>query len=80
MRNKRVKELVAEFCQTLHARFPDSEFDFYEGEDPQGVYIDVHTSAELWDIIDTASERTTDILLDEGYYIGVVPLAKREHR
>ncbi len=80
LNNKRVWELVAEVEEILKARYPDAEFEVYEGEDPQGVYIEVYTSKgddDALEVIRTVSERTTDILLDEGYFINAVPLRRR---
>ncbi|MBM2827276.1 MAG: hypothetical protein HW403_1340 [Dehalococcoidia bacterium] len=59
------------------ASFPEAEFQVYEGEDPQGVYINAYTNTPSgWNVINVVSERVTDILLDEGYNIGVVPSSK----
>lgn len=79
LKNKRVWELVAEVEEILKAKYSDAEFQVYEGEDPQGVY-EVYTSKaddEALEVIRTVSERTTDILLDEGYFISIVPLSRK---
>lgn len=80
LKNNRVRELVTEVERLLKAKYADAEFEVYEGEDPQGVYIEVYTSSndDALEVIRTVSERETDILLDEGYWISTIPLTKRE--
>ena len=83
LKSKRVCELVAELEGLLKAEYADSEFEVYEREEDQSVFINAYTDRgdeEALEIIKTVSERTTDILLDEGYFIGVIPLSKRYYK
>lgn len=55
--------------------FPDAEFVVYEGDDPVGVYLAVvRDGADGFDVLERVSDWLTDLLLDEGVVVHVVPV------
>lgn len=77
--DKKIRSLVDELCETVRGRFPDVEFEVYEGDDPRGVYINAYTEKdELVDMLHLVSERMAEIIEEEGVIVGVIPLPKEE--
>lgn len=77
--DRKVQKLVDELCEIVRRRFPEVEFEVYEGDDPRGVYIHAYTEKdELVDMLHLVSERIAEIIEDEGVIVGVIPLPKKE--
>jgi hypothetical protein len=71
-------EYVDELKSIIRARFPEAEFDFYKRprrECDLHVYGDFD---EMFDVLDLTAERTTDILVESGIHIHVLPLGRRQ--
>jgi len=77
--DRKVQKLVDELCEIVRRRYPEVEFEVYEGYEPYGVYI--HAYADIGDTVDMlplVSERMAEIIEDEGVIVGVIPLPKKE--
>lgn len=75
--DKRVQGLVDEVCSIVRKRFPEAEFEVYEGDDPSGIYIHAYADTEdPMDIVRLVSERMAEILEEEGIIVGLVPFSK----
>lgn len=75
--DRKVQKLVDELCEIVKRRYPDVEFEVYEGDDPTGVYIHAFTEADdVIGMLNLVSERTSEIIEEEGVIVGVVPLPK----
>ncbi|MDP2937157.1 MAG: hypothetical protein Q8O86_11785 [Dehalococcoidia bacterium] len=77
--DKKIQKLVDELCEIVRRRYPEVEFEVYEGYEPYGVYI--HAYADIDDTVDMlhlVSDRMTEIIEDEGVIVGVIPLSKKE--
>lgn len=75
--DKKIQKLVDELCEIVRRRYPEVEFEVYEGYEPYGVYI--HAYADIDDTVDMlhlVSDRMTEIIEKEGVIIGVIPLPK----
>jgi len=73
-------EYVDELKSIIRARFPEAEFDFYKR--PRREF-DLHVYGdfdEMFDVLDLTAERTTDILVESGIHIHVLPLGRRQDR
>jgi len=71
------EEYAEELKSIIRARFPEAEFEFYKR--PRREY-DLHVYGEfkgIFDILRLTSERTTDILVDSGIHIHVLPLGRK---
>lgn len=78
--DKKIQKLVDELCEIVRRRYPEVEFEVYEGYEPYGVYI--HAYADIDDTVDMlhlVSDRMTEIIEKEGVIIGVIPLPKEEN-
>lgn len=78
--NKKIQKLVDELCEIVRRRYPEVEFEVYEGYEPYGIYI--HAYADIDDTVDMlhlVSDRMTEIIEKEGVIIGVIPLPKEEN-
>ena len=77
MMNFKQKELIQNFFREMQQQFPETEFvSVTEGpENPADLWINI-TALEDEDreeeLIAFASDRTSDILLDYGYYITIM--------
>lgn len=73
-----VDEYVDELKSIIRTRFPKAEFDFYKRprrEYDLHVYEDIE---DMFDVLDLTAVRTTDILVDSGIHIHVLPLGRRQ--
>lgn len=78
--DKKIQKLVDELCEIVRRRYPEVEFEVYEGYEPYGIYI--HAYADIHDTVDMlhlVSDRMTEIIEKEGVIIGVIPLPKEEN-
>lgn len=78
--DKKIQKLVDELCEIVRRRYPEVEFEVYEGYEPYGIYI--HAYADIDDTVDMlhlVSDRMTEIIENEGVIIGVIPLPKEEN-
>jgi hypothetical protein len=79
--DKRVQELVDEICGIVRERFPEVEFQLYEGDDPGGVYIHAYADIEdATEMLRLVSERMAEIVEEEGMIIGLIPCSKKGRR
>ena len=77
--DKKVQDLVDELCAIVRSRYPDAEFEVFEGDDPRGVYIHAYTEGDqVLEIIRLVSGRITEIIEEEEVIIAVIPLPKRK--
>ena len=78
MMNFKQKELIDTFFQTVKAKFPEVELiDVTESpEDPSDLWVNV-TAPDDEDreiaMTEFACDKTTDMLLDYGYHILIMP-------
>lgn len=77
MINFKQQELAEKLFASLRAEFPEIELISFEESPPGGADIWVNITApedEDWEIelIESAGIKTTDILLDYGYYISIM--------
>lgn len=72
----RLRELVDEFCQRIKTRYSEAEFRVYRRNgDPTEIFIDAYTNREDdWTVLDTVAERAMDVLVEEDYYLHVIPM------
>lgn len=78
--DKKIQKLVDELCEIVRRRYPEVEFEVYEGYEPYSIYI--HAYADIDDTVDMlhlVSDRMTEIIEKEGVIIGVIPLPKEEN-
>ncbi|QTA82021.1 Uncharacterized protein dnl_43820 [Desulfonema limicola] len=84
MINFKQKELVRNFFKEMKEKFPETEFvSLTEGpENPADLWINI-TALEDEDkeeeLIAFASDKTSDILLDYGYYITIMTRRNSEN-
>jgi hypothetical protein len=74
-----VDEYVDELKSIIRARFPEAEFELYRR--PRREY-DLHVYGDIedmFDVLDLTAPRTTDILVDTGIHIHVLPLGPRQN-
>jgi len=78
-KQKRTAEEYAEELKSIIlSRFPKAKFELYKR--PRREY-DLHVYGgfkEMFDVLDLTSERVTDILVDSGIHIHVLPLGRRQ--
>jgi hypothetical protein len=79
-KQKRTAEEYAEEIKALvRTRFPEAEFEFYKRPGREyDLYVLIDFD-DLFDILDLTSPRTTDILIDTGMHIHVLPLGPTEN-
>jgi hypothetical protein len=76
---KSAQEYAEELKSIIRARFPDAEFELHKR--PRREY-DLHVYGKfkgIFDVLRLTSERTTDILVDSGIHIHVLPLGRRQN-
>jgi hypothetical protein len=74
------EEYAEELKSAIRSRFPEAEFELYKWprrEYDLNVYGDFD---DLFDVLDLTAERTTDILVESGIHIHVLPLGRRLNR
>jgi len=77
IQDRRLRELVVEFCQRIKARYPEAAFRLYRWNgDPKSIYIDAYTFEEEngFLVLDPVAERAMEVLVEEDYDIHVIPL------
>lgn len=76
--DQRVREHVKEVSDIIRASYPEVQFSVYEADDPEGVYIGAQAQIEdALEMLDLVVDRLTDILVNEGINICVIPLGRR---
>ena len=76
--NFKQRELTEEFFQTIKAKFPEVELiNVTESpEDPNDLWVNVKAPADEdreIEMIELAGQKSTDVLLDYGYSILIMP-------
>lgn len=79
--NHKQEELIAQLAEDIEKKFPEVKFveavPSPEGENALFLrFTEPENDDRFMDILEYASERTTDILLDYGYQMVVVPVVK----
>ena len=78
-RAQAIQRHVEELEGIIRSRFPEAEFRVTRRQEPvRGIWIEAYINADDGsdDIFHVVSERTTDILVDEGLSFFVLPLPK----
>ena len=69
-----MKKAINELKKTILGRYPEAEFEVYAGEDPEGIYLEATADVEDPDeILELVVSRVTDLNVDEGLPIYVIP-------
>ncbi|MDO8614537.1 MAG: hypothetical protein Q7T33_02220 [Dehalococcoidia bacterium] len=69
-------DYVAELMAIIRVRFPDAEFQARR-IGPKDYQLIVYGGYDIFAVLDLISERRTDILLEAGIHIVVLPLGRR---
>lgn len=72
------EDYVTELKELVRSRFPDARFRLYKVGNKEYRLHAIAKFKSLFDILDLTSERTTDILVDSGVYVGVTPMSPEE--
>jgi len=79
-RKRTVEEYAEELKELIRRGVPDAEFEFYKRA-PKEYDLDVYGGfTDMWPVIELLGDRTTDILLESGIHIHVLPLGRRLNR
>ena len=71
----RLQEVLAEIQARITAVYPEARFQVRRGEEPVGLYLDVHTPADDgFCVLDLVSDWLVDLSVEEGLDVHVVPL------
>lgn len=71
-----VADYVQEIEGIIRTRFPDAEFEVVRrGRKEVMLYVEGNFK-NMFDVLDLVAERTTDILIDTGIQIQLVPLKR----
>jgi hypothetical protein len=74
------QEYYDEIRQMILAKFPDAEFDLIRRRRNE-ITVDVTSNVgDMLELIDLVAERTTDILIESGVHIVVVPMGRRDNQ
>jgi len=74
------QEYYDEIRQMILAKLPDAEFDIIRRRRNE-ITVDVTSNVgDMLDVIDLVAERTTEILIESGVHIVVVPMGSRDNR
>lgn len=82
MINFKQEELINELILNIREKFPEVELiNITESpEDPESLWLNVtwpeDEDREI-DLINFAGDKATDILLDYGYHMGLMPVSKK---
>ena len=77
--DNKIQKLVKELCNMVRQRFPEAEFEVYEGYEPRGVYIHAYTQADdFLGVMDVVSTRMAEIIEEEGVIVAVIPLPMKK--
>lgn len=79
--NHKQEELIAQLAEDIEKKFPEVKFvEAVPSPEGENAFLLRFTEPEdddrFVDILEYASERTTDILLDYGYHMVVAPVVK----
>lgn len=79
--NHKPEELIAQLAEDIEKKFPEVKFveavPSPEGDNALLLrFTEPENDDRFMDILEYASERTTDILLDYGYHMVVVPVVR----
>jgi hypothetical protein len=78
-RKRTAEEYADELKQLIRRGIPDAEFEFYKRA-PKEYDLDVFGGfTEMWPVLDLVGDRTTDILLESGIHIDVLPLGRKSN-
>ena len=77
MNNRRHQELAEEVANFILEKFPNTKIEsIHDGLEENTIWITVLTNGhDSLDIIESVSEKCTDILLEYGCGISVIPVA-----
>ena len=79
MDDPRIQAAVAELRATILRAFPDAKIVVNRGEDPDGIYMWVTVDMDDPDPVgELVHARLTDMLVDEGLPMHVIPLRTPE--
>ncbi|MDM8524170.1 hypothetical protein QUF80_12440 [Desulfococcaceae bacterium HSG8] len=79
--NFKQQELIESFVGALKEKFPEVRFkEVTESpEDPNDLWVNVTRPADddrMIELLEFSGEKTTDILMDYGYHISVMPTGR----
>lgn len=79
--NHKQEELIAQLAEDIEKKFPEVKFveAVPSPEDDNTLllrFTEPENDDRFMDILEYASERTTDILLDYGYHMVAVPVVR----
>ena len=71
-----VRRELNEFKRKIRAQYPEAVFRVTpDPESPRGLFLEVYTETDdFWGVHDIVVSRLTDVLLEKGISIGVLPL------
>lgn len=75
---QKAENYVKELQALVLDRFPDARFRLFKVADNEYRLHAIADFKSLFDILDLTSDRTTDILVDSGIYVGVTPITPEE--
>ncbi len=82
MINFKQQQLIDEYLKAIKEKFPEVQFISVSGspEDPADLWLNVTTPDEDREIelLEFTADKSTDILLDYGFQILVMPRSKEE--
>ena len=79
-RKRTAEEYAEELKELIRRGVPDAEFGLYKRA-PNEYDLDVHGGfTDMWPVLELIGDRTTDILLESGIHIHVLPLGRRLNR
>src|SRR4051794_8001699 len=72
----RKQHYIDEIQQMIRDKYPEAEFDVKEVRRTPETWIEVYVRDEAdWDVIEMMSDKTTDILVEAGMMISVLPMS-----
>ena len=75
---RKAEDYVEELQALVRSRFPEARFRLYKVGNNEYRLHAIAEFKSLFDILDLTSDRTTDILVDSGIYVGVTPMSPEE--
>jgi hypothetical protein len=81
--NKKLQMLVEEFSHELQERFPGVSLEVYPRHRKQAyVYVmppekSVWDGEGIWDLLDSMAQKESDVLVETGYSIVLLPLFRQ---
>ena len=75
----RIQAALTELREMIEAKFPTATFHAYQGEDPEGTYLEAIVDVEdTDDVIDVFLDRLVDMQIEERLPVYVVPVRTPE--